>query len=244
MRACAAQAELVAAEPQRADPKAKHANPLILRRRILRKLMMGSVVTLAVTLFVIAPSAFASSVGSCQLQGTANFSPGLNSSAQPFSYNFGGNLSGCQSSEAGVPTSGAVEAGKTIAEQVMNSKTGATDTVTYQEPIPSGNGGCPSSTTSGSALVTWADGTHTVESYSTTGALAAVSLSGSVAPSLTLTAVNAQEGDPTTFTIATNRFAGDSASGTLLFQPPEPTACNTPTGATSATISGAVSLSN
>jgi hypothetical protein len=199
---------------------------------------------LAVTVFVIAPSAFASSVGDCQLQGSANFSPGLSSSTQPFSYNFGGNLSGCQSSEAGVPTSGAVEAGKTVTEQVKNAKTGATDTVSYQEPIPSGSGGCASSTTSGSALVTWADGTHTVESFSTTGALAAVSLSGSVAPSLTLTAVNAQEGDPMTFTIATNRFAGDSASGVLLFQPPEPTACNTPTGATTATISGAVSLSS
>jgi hypothetical protein len=210
----------------------------------LRKLTIGSLGCLAVTLFVIAPSAFASSVGSCQLQGTANFSPGLSSGTQPFSYSFGGDLSSCQSSEAGVPTSGAVEAGKTLAEQVKNSKTGATDTVTYQEPIPSGSGGCGSSTTSGSALVTWADGTHTVESYSTTGALAAVNLSGSVAPSLTLTAVNAQEGDPTTFTIATNRFAGDSASGMLLFQPPEPTACNTSTGATSAAISGAVSLSS
>jgi len=206
--------------------------------------MTVSLGCLALTLFLIVPSAFASSVGGCQLQGTANFSPGLNSSAQPFSYNFGGNLSGCQSSEAGVPESGTVEAGKTLAEQVKNSKTGATDTVTYQQPIPSGSGSCASSTTNGSALITWADGTHTVVSYSTTGALAAVNLSGSVAPSLTLTAVNAQEGDPTTFTIATNRFAGDSASGLLLFQPPEPTACNTSAGATTAAISGAVSLSS
>lgn len=210
----------------------------------MRNLIMGGLGCMAVTVLVMAPSASASSVGGCQLQGTANFSPGLGSSTQPFSYDFGGNLSGCQSSEAGVPTSGTVEAGKTVAEQVTNSKTGATDTVTYQEPIPSGSGGCASSTTSGSALVTWADGTHTVESYSTTGALAAVNLSGSVAPSLTLTAVNAQEGDPTTFTIATNRYAGDSAGGKLLFQPPEPTACSTPTGATSATISGVVSLSS
>jgi hypothetical protein len=209
----------------------------------LRKLMMVSLGCLAVIPFVIVPSALASSAGGCQLQGTANFSPGLNASAQPFSYNFGGNLSGCQSSEAGVPTSGAVEAGKTLAEPVKNAITGATDTVTYQEPISSGNGSCGSSTTSGSALITWADGTHTVMAYTTTGALAAVNLSGSVAPSLTLTAVNAQEGDPTTFTIATNRFAGDSASGLLLFQPPDPTACSTSTGATTAAISGAVSLS-
>ena len=210
----------------------------------MRKLMMVSLGCLALTTFVIVPSAFASSAGGCQLQGTANFSPGLNSSTQAFSYNFAGNLTGCQTSEAGVPTSGAVEAGKTLAEQVKNSKTGTTDTVTYQEPVAAGSGSCASSTTTGNALITWADGTHTVVSYATTGALAAVNLSGSVAPSLTLTAVNAQEGDPTTFTIATNRFAGDSASGLLLFQPPEPTACNTSTGATSAAISGAVSLSS
>jgi hypothetical protein len=199
---------------------------------------------MALVPFVLASSAFASSLGSCQLQGTANFSPGLNASAQPFTYNFGGSLTGCKSSEEGVPTSGTVGAGQTLTEQVTNSKTGATDTVIYQEPVASGNGSCGSSTTSGNALATWADGTQTVVSYATTGALAAVHLSGSVAPSMTLTAVNAKEGDPATFTITTNRFAGDSAHGALLFQPPDPTVCNTPTGATSAAISGAVSLSS
>jgi len=98
----------------------------------LRKFMLGSLGCLALMLFGFAPEALASSAGGCQLQGAANFSPGLNSSTQAFSYNCGGALSGCQSSEAGVPTSGTVEAGKTVAEQVKNSKTGATDTVTYQ----------------------------------------------------------------------------------------------------------------
>jgi hypothetical protein len=210
----------------------------------LRKLILACLGCLALPLFVLAPSAFAQSVGGCQLQGTANFSPGLNSSTQNFSYNFGGNLTGCHSSESGVPSSGSVAAGQTLSEQVTNSITGATDTVTYQEPVPSGNGGCSSSTTSGSALITWADGSHTVVSYATTGALAGVDLSGSVTAGMTLTAVNGQSGDPTTYSIATNRFAGDSASGLLLFQPPEPTACNTPAGATTAAISGAVSLSS
>lgn len=206
--------------------------------------MLSCAACLLVSLFVLVPSAMASSVGGCQLQGTANFSPGLNSSTQPFTYNFGGGLTGCQSSEPGAPTSGSVAAGQTLTEQVTNSKTGAIDTVTYQEPVPSGNGGCASSTTSGSALATWADGSQTVVAYSTTGALAAVHLTGSVAPSMTLTAVNAKEGDPTTFTITTNRFGGDAAAGGLLFQPPEPAACNTPAGATSAAISGAISLSS
>jgi hypothetical protein len=206
--------------------------------------MLGCLGCVALSLLVLSPSASAQSVGGCQLQGTANFSPGLNSSSQAFSYSFSGALSGCQSSESGVPTSGTVSAGKTLTEQVKNSITGATDTVTYQQPVPTGNGGCGSSTTSGSALVTWADTTQTVLSYSTTGALAAVNLSGSVVASMTLTAVNPPAGDPATFTITTNRFAGDSAGGVLLFQPPDPTACNTPTGATVAGISGAVSLNS
>jgi hypothetical protein len=208
----------------------------------LRKLMLGCVACFAMTVLVVS-SAFAASVGGCQLQGTANFSPGLNSSSQSFSYNFGGGLSGCNSSEAGAPTSGTVAAGQTLVEQVKNATTGATDTVTYQEPVPTGTGGCASSTTSGLALTTWSDGTHTVESYSTTGALAGVHLSGSVVASMTLTAINPPAGDPTTFTITTNRYAGDAANGVLLFQPPDPTACNTPAGATTAAISGAVSLS-
>jgi hypothetical protein len=79
-------------------------------------------------------------------------------------------------------------------------------------------------------------------SYTTTGAAAAVQLSGTVVPSMTLTAVNAQSGDPTTFTINTTRYAGDSANGLLTFQPPDPTACSTATGVTSAAISGGISL--
>ena len=191
---------------------------------------------------VFVPSAAAQSVGGCQLQGTASFAPGLNASSQPFSYGFSGNLTGCQSSQSGVPTSGTVTAGQTLTEQVHNSVTGATDTVTYQEPTPTGTGGCASSTTQGESLATWADGSTTVVSYSTTGAAAAVALSGTVAPSMTLTALNAQSGDPTTYTINTTRYAGDSSGGTLTFQPADPTACNTSAGVTSAAISGALSL--
>ena len=191
---------------------------------------------------IFAPSAGAASVGGCQLQGTANFSPGLGASSQPFSYSFGGNLTGCQSSQSGVPTTGTVSAGQTLSEQVHNSVTGATDTVTYREPAASGTGGCSNSTTSGQALATWADGTTTVISYTTTGAAAAVQLAGSVQPSMTLTAVNAASGDPTTYTVNTTRYAGQSSSGLLTFQPPDPTACTTTTGVTSATISGVIGL--
>jgi hypothetical protein len=208
----------------------------------VRKLMFLAVLSATAALLVSVPAAFAASGGGCQLQGTAGFAPGLSSEEKPFSYSFAGALSGCQSSEAGAPAAGSVEAGKTLAEQVRNSVTGATDTVTYQEPGPTGTGGCASSTTAGTALITWADGTHTVIGYATKGALAAVSLSGSVKESITLSAVNGATGDPTTFTIATSRYAGDSSSGLLAFQPPEPAACTTATGATTAAISGSVGL--
>jgi len=63
---------------------------------------------------VLAPSASAQSTGGCQLQGTASFAPGLNNSAQDFSYSFNGTLSGCQSSQFAAPTSGAVSAGELV----------------------------------------------------------------------------------------------------------------------------------
>jgi hypothetical protein len=191
---------------------------------------------------VFAGPAGAASGGGCQLQGSASFSPGLGSSSKPFTYSFAGNLTGCQSSIAGSPTAGTVEAGKTVTAQVVNSITGATDTVTYQEPVATGTGGCANSTTSGTGIVRWADGTVTVLTYTTTGAAAAVSLSGSVAPSVTLNATNAQDGDPTTMTISTTRYAGYSSQGALAFQPPDPTACNTAAGVTTAGISGFVGL--
>jgi hypothetical protein len=207
----------------------------------LRKASIALFGCLAATA-LFASSAAAQTVGGCQLQGTASFSPGLSASSQPFSYGFTGNLTGCQSSQSGVPTSGKVAAGQQLTEQVTNSVTGTTDTVIYQEPLATGTGGCASSTTKGTALTTWADGSTTVLTYSTTGAAAAVQLSGGVAPSMTLTAVNAATGDPTTYTISTTRYSGDSADGALAFQPPDPTACNTSAGVKTAGISGGIGL--
>jgi hypothetical protein len=214
----------------------------------MRRVLIATLGCLALSAVVMAPSAGAASARGCQLQGTASFSPGLSStSSQTFSYGFSGTLSGCQSSESGLPSSGTVSAGQTLTEQVFNSLTGRTDTVTYQEPVPTGSGGCSNSTTEGSALVTWADGTYTVVSYSTTGALAAVSLSGTPILDMTLTAVNGQPGDPETYTITTtNTFQvyNTEVQGQLAFQPSEPTACTTSTGVTIAAISGTVSLVN
>jgi hypothetical protein len=151
--------------------------------------------------------------GGCQLAGTASFTPGLGSSAQDFTYSFTGDLTGCQSTSGG-PASGTVFAG------------------TNGLPVPSGNGSCASSTTGGTAVVQWADGTVTVVQYTTDGALAAVALQGDVIGSVT---------SSTGVTYTTNRYAGDSALGTLLFEPPDPTAC-AGAGVTSAGIEGTVNL--
>jgi hypothetical protein len=207
----------------------------------LRTLALLGICAAAVAAVVAAPAGAASG-GGCQLQGSASFQPGLGSASKPFTYSFSGNLTGCQSNVAGAPTSGTVEAGKTVNRTYTDPTTGATHTVTYQEPISTGTGGCTNSTTSGTGIVTWSDGTVTALGYSTTGAAAAVSLSGSIQPSVTLTATNAQAGDPTTITITTTRYAGFSSQGALAFQPPDPTACNTPAGVTTAGISGFVGL--
>ena len=114
----------------------------------------------------------------------------------------------------------------------------------FQEPVASGNGSCGSSTTNGIAVVVWADGTNTVVQYTTTGALAAVQLQGTVIASVTLPAINPAPGQPTSTTVTTTRYAGTSSLGTLAFQPPDPTACNTPAGVTQAGISGFIGLSS
>jgi hypothetical protein len=198
----------------------------------VRRLTLTGMVSAIAAMLVLAPSALAQSVGGCELNGTASFSPGLNASAQNFTYSFNGNLSGCQSSESGAPASGTVSAGEIV---TINGQQ-------FQEPVPTGNGGCSNSTTSGLAIVTWADATKTIVQYSTTGALAAVHLEGTVANNVTLPAVNPQPGQPTSTIVTTTRYAGASAHGLLAFEPPDPTACNTPAGVTSAGISGLVAL--
>jgi hypothetical protein len=177
-----------------------------------RALALGVASTFAALMLAGSASA-APNAGGCQLHGTANFSPGLTTTAQNFSYSFTGNLTNCQSSSGG-PASGTVMAG------------------TNGLPAATGNGSCGSSTTSGIAVVQWSDGTTTVLQYSTSGALAAVTLQGSVVGSVT-------SSSGTTYT--TNRYAGDSALGAVLFQPPDPTAC-AGAGVTSAGIDGTIGL--
>jgi hypothetical protein len=197
---------------------------------LLARFTVASICGFALFAAATAAPSLAQSAGGCQLEGTASFSPGLNANAQPFTYSFAGNLSNCQGTGSGVPATGGVSAGKAV---TINGEQ-------FQEPLASGSGGCSSSTTNGVAIATWADTTQTVIQYSTSGAAAAVNLSGTVIPSVTLQAINPLPGQPTSTTVTTTRYGGQASSGLLTFQPPDPTACNTPTGVTSAGISGAV----
>ena len=174
------------------------------------------------------PAASAAGGGGCQLKGTASFSPGLSTTSQPFSYSFSGDLTGCQSSEAGSPASGRVQAGGTYTDPATGKS--------YVMPNSTGTGSCGSSTTQGLSLITWADGTRTLIQYTTSGAAAAVALQGSVIASTTLQPVDPLDAP---LTVTTTRYSGYTPFGLLAFEA-TPTDCQT--GVTAAGIEGVVGL--
>ena len=198
-------------------------------RQILR-FALPAIAACIVVAFV-APPATAQGGGACQVAGTANFTPPLTNTAGNFTYDFAASLSGCQSNISGAPTAGTSEIGK-----VYTDATGEQ----FQEPRATGNGTCANGTTQGVALVFWADKTTTVLNYTTSAVAAAVNLQGTVAPSVTLPAINPLPGQPTSITITTTRYAGDSAQGALGFQA-DPTQCSG-AGVSSAGVSGVVGI--
>ena len=192
-----------------------------------RKVALVAAVVGVVCAFGFAPGASAAT-GGCQLKGTASFTPGLNTTSQPFTYSFGGDLTNCQSSEAGAPATGTVQAGGTYTEPATGKG--------YLLPSATGTGSCSSSTTQGLALIKWGDGTRTLTDYTTSGAAAAVKLDGTVVASRTLQPVN--PADPP-LTLTTTRYQGSASHGLLAFEA-TPTECTT--GVTAAGIEGAVFL--
>src|SRR2546426_152965 len=117
-------------------------------------------------------------------------------------------------------------------------------------PPPSSNSGsCGNSTTTGESLATWGDGLHTVVSYNTTGALAAVQLQGTVVASMTLalvaSSVPASCTAPASFTIASDEptFAvGQQSLAALTFSPTTQDQNCVTMGVSSANISGTVGI--
>jgi hypothetical protein len=196
--------------------------------RSRRTLVLLAAVVAALCAFAFAQGASAASGGGCQLKGTASFTPGLNTTSQPFTYSFSGDLTNCQSSEAGSPATGFVQAGGTYTDPASGNA--------YVLPSSTGTGGCASSTTEGLALITWGDGTRTLTQYATTGAAAAVHLDGTVVESTTLQPVDPL--DPP-LTVTTTRYNGDASHGLLAFEA-TPTDCQT--GVNSAGIEGVVGL--
>src|SRR3954447_13972129 len=199
----------------------------------------------------IAPPSF----GGCQLAGQAKFSNPLTanqptpSPAAPngvpwtndvlsidwgaaFKYSFTGDLTSCQSAttsgpDATAPASGKISAGVPFA-------IGGT---TYDWPFatPAGNGGGTGSNTSGTSVVVWADNSVSIIDYSTSGALAAIGLTG-----------NFRAGSFTFRSSATRvskkvalRYGHDYAAGPLAFEPPDPSSCNG-AGVKTAAIQGAI----
>src|SRR6266566_151447 len=186
----------------------------------------------AAVLWVAGPGASlagaATGGGECQLQGVANLSPPLSSNSGSFAYNFTGTLTSSQCPAVVFTTTG---------------------TVQYQEPIPQGSGSCGNSTTTGESLATWGDGLHTVVSYNTTGALAAVQLQGTVVASMTLalvaSSVPASCTAPASFTIASDEptfAAGEGSVALLTFSPTTQDQNCVTMGVSSANISGNVGI--
>jgi hypothetical protein len=193
---------------------------------------LGALLAVAVVMAALtfAPAAPAASGGGCQLKGTASFAPGLTTTSQPFTYSFSGDLTSCNSTEAGSPATGRVQAGGTYTDPATGRA--------YRLPNSTGTGSCGSSTTQGLALITWAGGSRTIEQYTTSGAGAAVELEGTVVASTTLQPVN--PADPP-LTVTTTRYQGSSSHGLLAFEA-TPTDCQT--GVTAAGIEGLIGLTH
>ena len=169
---------------------------------------MAACALVVVGLFGGGETALAATGGGCQLSGNAVFSSPLGTAAHPFTYSFTGDLTNCKGSDSATPASGKISSGVPVTENGITYTPSYTDT---------GSGSCGSSTTAGTAVITWADGTVTVVKYSTTGVTAAVQLSGTVLPSVDYTGVDSS-GKAVTKTFTTTRYLGGSSNGLLAFE--------------------------
>jgi hypothetical protein len=198
---------------------------------VKKTLLFGSILASALA---FAPSALAGQgVGGCQLDGNADFVKPLTTTSVTTAYSFSGALTNCVGTFS--DKSGTVSAGKPI----------TIGGVAYQPlDTPSLTGGCTNSTTSGTAFVDWGAGKFSAITYSTTGAAAAVALTGTFkSGSVTLTSVAVDaNGNHTTLAVPL-AYGGDYSGGPLAFQPADPTACNG-AGVATAGIHGVIGHGN
>ena|SRR5437867_12366289 len=198
-----------------------------------RMAVLAVAVGTAVALMGPALPAQAQGGSGCELDGSAKFKPALTNDAADFTYSFGGTLSNCMSNEDGAPTDGAVSAGQIL---TINGQK-------FQEPVAKGNGSCGNSHTEGVSIVKWSDNSYSVVGYTTGSGAAGVALQGTVVPSVRLKAVRPKPGQPRSATIKTTAYSGAGALGTLVFEPPDPTACGA-AGVTEAGIQGFIGYGN
>jgi len=195
-------------------------------------------------LLVGSPAAGAPGGGACQLTGTATFTPNGPGTTQTFGYGVNGQLSGCQSNVAGAPTSGGLAVGQQVTLPTPDGP------ATYAEPLATGAGAlpvnsCPAGATQGTGVVTWPDGSLTIVDYTTSSVGPAVSLQGTVVPSVTVTLVSGPVGSPPTQTLTTNNPSfpvGDGAQGLVAFTTDDPSPCTTAAGLSSVSLEGVVGI--
>jgi hypothetical protein len=200
---------------------------------VKRSLLFGTILASVVALAPAAATA-GQGAGGCQLDGNATFDKPLTTASVTTGYSFAGTLSNCDGTYA--DKGGAVSAGRTI----------TIGGVAYQ-PLdqPSLTGGCSNSTTSGTAFVDWGAGKYSAIKYTTSGAAALVTLTGTFQKSVVLSsvAVDPVTGQHTTLALSDLAYGGDSAGGPLAFQPADPTAC-AGAGVATAGIHGAIAHGN
>lgn len=207
---------------------------------------------------VPASASAAQNFGACALDGAAKLTPGLTANTPTptptvpggfefpqevnwgpaFKYSFHGSLSQCTGASSAGPVTnltGNISAGENV---TINGK----QYLPFN--MPSGNGGCSGSHTDGVSVITWSDGKLSAVDYSTDGAAALVTLTGSFMSSITLTRVDkGPNGETLTDTFTGLAYAGDYTGGPLAFHPADPTQCNG-AGVTDAPITGTIAHGN
>lgn len=191
----------------------------------MRRLALGIAVLATASGAAASP---ASAHSGCKFSATTTFTPALVSASQPFTYVLEGTITRCLPGGLVIPSDGAVTAGKA----------GVTiQGVTFDEPVPSGTGGCRDAAAGGTLWTVWQDGSVTIVDYETTGVAAALVLEGAVVPSKTVVG-----SDGETHTITTTRHLGEGTTAALVSRVADPTACSG-AGIPSALLEGPVFLS-
>ena len=173
--------------------------------------------------------------GLCSIEATNRYSPALTGTAATRSVTSTGRLSDCVSDDVNGPASGTRSMGNVVTEGGP-----AGSPWTWLEPAGTLTGTCTSTTVTGTYIIRWDDGTRTVVRQTGSSNTWLIRATGEVIPSVTLTAVNRQPGQPETLTVSTTRFAGLDVAATKVstVNPANPLEC-TGTGLTEAPRSGA-----